>query len=55
MAQNVSPFRVDSGKFTYRLVRAELPVSQFGQVIAHCRIGLGPWMAVPLTILAPVS
>ena len=55
MAQNVSPFRVDSGKFTYRLVRAELPVSQFGQVIAHCRIGLGPWIAVPLTILAPVS
>ena len=26
LAQNVSPFRVEPGKFTYRLVRAELPI-----------------------------
>jgi hypothetical protein len=55
IAQNVSPFSVESGKFTYRLVRAELPIEQYGQVIAHCRIGLGSWMAVPLTVLPPVS
>ncbi len=54
LAQNVSPFRVDSGKFTYRLVRAELPIERFGQVLAHCRIGTGHWMSVPLTILPPV-
>jgi hypothetical protein len=54
LAQNVSPFRVEPGKFTYRLVRAELPIERFGQVLAHCRIGMGQWMAVPLTILPPV-
>jgi len=55
LAQNVSPFRVDPGKFTYRLVRAELPIDEYGQVLAHCRIGTGDWMAVPLTVLPPVS
>lgn len=54
MAQNVSPFSVEPSKFTYRLVRAELPIDAYGQIIAHCRIGLGPWMAVPLTVLAPL-
>lgn len=53
LAQNVSPFRVEPGKFTYRLVRAELPIDEYGQVLAHCRIGLGEWMAVPLTVLPP--
>jgi hypothetical protein len=55
LAQNVSPFRVDPGKFTYRLVRAELPIEEYGQVLAHCRIGTGDWVAVPLTVLPPVS
>ena len=55
LAQNVSPFRVEPGKFTYRLVRAELPIDGYGQVLAHCRIGTGAWMAVPLTVLPPVA
>lgn len=55
LAQNVSPFRVEPGKFTYRLVRAELPIEQYGQVVAHCRIGRGSWLAVPLTVLPPIA
>lgn len=55
LAQNVSPFRVEPGKFTYRLVRAELPIEEYGQVLAHCRIGLGAFVPVPLTVLAPPS
>ena len=55
LAQHASPFSVESGKFTYRLVRAELPITEFGQVIAHSRIDNGPWLAVPLTILPPVA
>jgi hypothetical protein len=55
LAQHASPFTVESGKFTYRLVRAELPITEFGQVIAHSRIDNGPWLAVPLTILPPVA
>jgi hypothetical protein len=53
MAQNVSPFRVEPGKFTYRLVRAELPIEAYGQVLAHCRVGQAAWVTVPLTVLAP--
>jgi hypothetical protein len=53
LAQNVSPFQVDPGKFTYRLVRAELNIERYGQVVAHSRIGQGPWMAVPLNVLPP--
>jgi hypothetical protein len=53
MAQNVSPFRVEPGKFTYRLVRAELPIETYGQVLAHCRVGQAAWVTVPLTVLAP--
>ena len=55
LARNVSPFTVEPGKFTYRLVRAELPITEFGQVIAHSRIDNGPWLAVPLTILPPAA
>ena len=54
LAQHASPFTVEPGKFTYRLVRAELPIVDYGQVIAHSRIDNGPWLAVPLTILPPV-
>ena len=55
LAQHASPFTVEPGKFTYRLVRAELPITEVGQVIAHSRIDNGPWLAVPLTILPPVA
>ena len=54
VARNVSPFTVDPGKFTYRLVRAELEFAEYGQIVAHCRIGLGPWHLVPFTLLPPV-
>ena len=55
VARNVSPFTVEPGKFTYRLVRAELEFVEYGQVVAHCRIGTGDdWHFVPLTLLPPI-
>jgi hypothetical protein len=54
VARNVSPFTVEPGKFTYRLVRAELEFTEYGQVFAHCRIDRGPWTIVPFTLLPPV-
>ena len=45
MARNVSPFNVEPGKFTYRLVK--------GQIFAHCRVDHGPWHLVPFTLLPP--
>ena len=53
VARNVSPFQVDPGKFTYRLVKGELEFTEYRQVIAHCRVGRGPWHLVPLTLLPP--
>ena len=53
VARNVSPFTVDPGKFTYRLVRGELEFPDYGQVFAHCRIDRGPWLVVPFTLLPP--
>ena len=53
MARNVSPFTVEPGKFTYRLVRGELEFADYGQVFAHCRVDRGPWMVVPFTLLPP--
>ena len=53
MARNVSPFTVEPGKFTLRLVRAELDFTEYGQVFAHCRIDRGPWLTVPFTLLPP--
>jgi hypothetical protein len=55
VARNVSPFTVDPGKFTYRLVRGELEFAEYGQIFAHCRIDRGPWHLVPLTLLPPVA
>lgn len=55
IARNVSPFRVDPGKFTYRLVRAELEFLELGQIFAHCRINKDPWRIVPLTLLPPLA
>ena len=54
VARNVSPFTVEPGRFTYRLVRGELEFPDYGQIFAHCRIGHGPWTVVPFTLLAPV-
>ncbi len=56
VARNASPFQVEPGKFTYRLVRAELTYATVPSTIeAHCRIAQGPVTAVPLTLLAPTS
>ena len=55
VARNVSPFTVEPGKFTYRLVRGELEFTEYGQIVAHCRIDRGPWHLVPLTLLPPVD
>ena len=53
VARNVSPFDVEPGKFTYRLVRGELEFTDYGQVFAHCRVDRGPWTIVPFTLLPP--
>ena len=53
VARNVSPFTVEPGKFTYRLVRGELEFEEYGQVFAHCRVDRGPWHLVPFTLLPP--
>ena len=55
MARNVSPFTVEPGKFTYRLVRPELTFESYTQIVAHCRVGQGPWHLVPFTLLPPVE
>ena len=38
VARNVSPFNVEPGKFTYRLVRGELEFNELGTMEAHCRL-----------------
>jgi hypothetical protein len=55
IARNVSPFTVEPGKFTYRLVRGELEFTDYGQVVAHCRVDQGPWHLVPFTLLPPAA
>ena len=55
VARNVSPFEVEPGKFTYRLVRGELELPRLGTVEAHCRLlPDGPPTVVPLTLLPPI-
>ena len=55
VARNVSPFQVEPGKFTYRLVRGELQYQSYETIEAHCRLlPDGPVTAVPLTLLPPV-
>jgi hypothetical protein len=55
VARNVSPFNVEPGKFTYRLVRGELEFHDFGTIEAHCRLlPDGPPTIVPLTLIPPV-
>ncbi len=53
LARNVSPFTVEPGKFTYRLVKGELDFDDYGQVFAHCRVNKEPWHLVPFTLLPP--
>ncbi|MFZ8999327.1 MAG: hypothetical protein ACO225_03850 [Ilumatobacteraceae bacterium] len=55
VARNVSPFSVEPGKFTYRLVRGELAFDDHGTVFAQCRVDRGPWHVVPLTLLPHVA
>jgi hypothetical protein len=55
VARNASPFTVEPGKFTYRLVRGELTYEDYGTIEAHCRVGQGPWTVVPLTLLPPAT
>jgi len=55
LARNASPFTVEPGKFTSRLVRGELLITQYSQIFAHCRLGTSQWHLVPLTILPPVD
>jgi hypothetical protein len=55
IARNVSPFMVEPGKFTYRLVRAELAFKEYGTIEANCRIvPNGVVTTVPLTLLPVV-
>jgi hypothetical protein len=51
IARNVQPLQVEPGKFTYRLVRAELELADYGTVSAHCRIGAGSATVVPYTLV----
>lgn len=53
IARNVQYLQVDPGKFSFRLVRAEMEFSEHGTVEAHCRLGDGPAVVVPYTLLAP--
>ena len=56
VARNVSPFSVEPGKFTYRLVRGELAFPDLGTIEAHCRLlPDGSPTVVPLTLLAPTG
>ncbi len=55
VARNVSPFQVEPGKFTYRLVRGELEFKKLGTIEANCRLlPDGHITAVPLTLLPGV-
>src|ERR1700730_496239 len=51
VARNVSPFTVEPGKFTYRLVRGELEFKEYGTIEAQCRLlPDGSAVTVPLTL-----
>jgi hypothetical protein len=55
VARNVSPFNVEPGKFTYRLVRAELAYKDYSTIEANCRLlPGGTVLTVPLTLLPVV-
>ena len=55
VARNVSPFNVEPGKFTYRLVRGELAFKEYSTIEAHCRlVPSNQVTTVPLTLIPPV-
>ena len=52
VARNVSPFNVEPGKFTYRLVRGELTFKDYSTIEANCRLlPDGVVTTVPLTLI----
>jgi hypothetical protein len=51
VARNVQPLQVEPGKFTYRLVRAELDLPDYGTIEAHCRVEGGHVTVVPYTLV----
>ncbi len=55
VARNVQPLAVDPGRFSYRLVRAELDFDDYVTVEARCRVDRGPLTVFPYTLLAPPS
>ena len=55
VARNASPFVVEPGKFTYRLVKGQLTYETAGTIEAHCSVGGAPPVVVPLTLLPPLS
>lgn len=55
VARNVQPLQVDPGKFSYRLVRAEIEVAEPVLVEAHVRLDQGGFTIVPFTHMAPVA
>jgi len=54
-ARNVQMLQVEPGKFSYRLVRAELEFEESGTIEAHCSLDSGPVTIVPFTMLEPVD
>ncbi len=55
IARNVQALQIESGKFNYNLVRAELAFDDYGTIVARCRIGDGPVHSVPYTLGPPVQ
>ncbi|MGH9246242.1 MAG: hypothetical protein ACRD29_18415 [Acidimicrobiales bacterium] len=55
VARNLQLADVEPGKFSYRLVRAELTFDDYGSVEAHCRVDDGEPLVVPYTLLPPVT
>lgn len=53
IARNAQPLQVEPGRFSYRLVRAELDFPDYGSVEAHCSVDRGPVTVVPYTLLPP--
>jgi hypothetical protein len=55
VARNVQPVNVQPGKFGRQLVKGELAYKDYGTIEAHCRLGGGPVVVVPLTLLPPAA
>jgi len=55
VARNVQLVAVEPGKFSYRLVRAELSFAEPGSIEARVRLDSGEPTVVPFTLLPPES